>query len=94
MALVGCFVTPHPPIIVPEVGGESLAQVEATVRRVVTERYTDGQLRDSGLTPRDLEALQDAFARMLISMYHPRVEYPEPSTRSGHADLRHQPSGA
>jgi MEMO1 family protein len=32
MALVGCFVTPHPPIIVPEVGGESLAQAEATVR--------------------------------------------------------------
>ncbi|HEY5528831.1 MAG TPA: class III extradiol dioxygenase subunit B-like domain-containing protein [Thermoleophilia bacterium] len=31
MSLVGCFVTPHPPIIVPEVGGRELARVEATV---------------------------------------------------------------
>ena len=29
MALIGCFVTPHPPIIVPEVGGESLAEADA-----------------------------------------------------------------
>ena len=32
MALIGCFVTPHPPIIVPEVGGASLAKAEVTVR--------------------------------------------------------------
>lgn len=40
MALIGCFVTPHPPIIVPEVGGASLAQAEATVRamRAVREK--------------------------------------------------------
>ncbi len=46
MALVGCFVAPHPPIIVPEVGGDSLADVEATVRAM-------GVLRDraAGLDP-------------------------------------------
>jgi MEMO1 family protein len=38
MALVGCFVTPHPPIIVPEVGGDSLAQAEATVRAMEAAR--------------------------------------------------------
>jgi MEMO1 family protein len=32
MGLVGCFATPHPPIIIPEVGGSSLADAEATVR--------------------------------------------------------------
>jgi MEMO1 family protein len=32
MGLVGCFVTPHPPIIIPEVGGSSLAEAEPTVR--------------------------------------------------------------
>lgn len=31
MGLVGCFVTPHPPIIVPEVGGGRAAQAAATV---------------------------------------------------------------
>lgn len=32
MGLVGCFVAPHPPIIVPEVGGAELRRVEPTVR--------------------------------------------------------------
>ncbi|MCE5254639.1 MAG: hypothetical protein LLG45_10635 [Actinomycetia bacterium] len=32
MTLIGCFVSPHPPIIVPEVGGAELAEVDATVR--------------------------------------------------------------
>lgn len=32
MSLVGCFAVPHPPIIIPEVGGHNLAEAEATVR--------------------------------------------------------------
>jgi len=31
MGLVGCFVSPHPPIVVPEVGGGRAAQAAATV---------------------------------------------------------------
>jgi AmmeMemoRadiSam system protein B len=31
MALVGCFVTPHPPIIIPEVGGAEVAKAQPTV---------------------------------------------------------------
>ena len=31
MSLVGALVVPHPPIIVPEVGGGSVAEVQATV---------------------------------------------------------------
>ena len=31
MTLVGCFVTPHPPIIVPEVGGPEVARAQPTV---------------------------------------------------------------
>jgi AmmeMemoRadiSam system protein B len=36
MPLVGCFVSPHPPIIIPEVGGAELAAVEDTVKAMVT----------------------------------------------------------
>lgn len=32
MTLIGCFVTPHPPIMIPEVGGAQLAEVDATVQ--------------------------------------------------------------
>jgi aromatic ring-opening dioxygenase LigB subunit len=38
MSLVGCFATPHPPIVVPEVGGPSLAEAEATVRAMIAVR--------------------------------------------------------
>jgi MEMO1 family protein len=38
MGLVGCFTVPHPPIIVPEVGGDSLAEAEATVRGMTEVR--------------------------------------------------------
>ncbi len=40
MPLIGCFVTPHPPIMVPEVGGPELVHVEATVKamRAVGEK--------------------------------------------------------
>lgn len=32
MTLVGCFAAPHPPIIVPEVGGPSLREAQSTVQ--------------------------------------------------------------
>jgi MEMO1 family protein len=32
MTLIGCFVMPHPPIIIPEVGGDRLAEADATVQ--------------------------------------------------------------
>lgn len=32
MTLIGCFVTPHPPIIVPEVGGDQVEEAQSTVR--------------------------------------------------------------
>jgi aromatic ring-opening dioxygenase LigB subunit len=43
MALVGCFVTPHPPIVIPEVGGDSLAEAEATVRAMTEVRERAAQ---------------------------------------------------
>jgi MEMO1 family protein len=44
MSLVGCFVTPHPPIIIPEVGGPSLAEAESTVQAMSTLRTRAAEL--------------------------------------------------
>jgi AmmeMemoRadiSam system protein B len=38
MSLIGCFATPHPPIIIPEVGGAELRKVEPTVRSMQAVR--------------------------------------------------------
>ncbi|MBX6377489.1 MAG: HDIG domain-containing protein [Clostridia bacterium] len=67
-------------------------RIEATVRRVVQERLADGQLDQSELTLRDVDAVAGVFTRILAGVYHARVEYPGadggvPSGRPG-ADQR------
>ena len=44
MTLVGCFAVPHPPIIVPEVGGHNLAEAEATVKGMTALRERAARL--------------------------------------------------
>ncbi len=64
------------------------------VGRVVADRLADGQLAESGLTEAQVDAVADVFTRILVSMYHPRMEYPDTPLRSDHADIRHEPSRA
>lgn len=45
MALVGCFVAPHPPIIIPEIGGARLAEAQATVSAMQAIRRRAAALR-------------------------------------------------
>jgi AmmeMemoRadiSam system protein B len=45
MSLIGCFATPHPPIIIPEVGGAELRNVEPTVRSMQAVRAKTAVLR-------------------------------------------------
>ncbi|HMM20206.1 MAG TPA: HDIG domain-containing protein [Selenomonadales bacterium] len=52
-------------------------RIEATVRRVIRERLNDGQLDDCNLTLKDLNTIGDVFIRVLSSMFHSRIEYPE-----------------
>jgi MEMO1 family protein len=45
MSLIGCFATPHPPIVVPEVGGAELRNVEPTVLSMEAVRAKTALLR-------------------------------------------------
>ncbi|MDQ7794086.1 MAG: HDIG domain-containing protein [bacterium] len=53
------------------------ARIEATVRRIIRERLDDGQLNQSDLTLRDLDAVAEEFTRLLTGFFHTRVQYPE-----------------
>lgn len=55
----------------------NINRIEATVRRVIRERLNDGQLDDCNLTLKDLNTIGDVFIRVLSSMFHSRIEYPE-----------------
>jgi len=52
-------------------------RIESTVRKVIRERLHDGQLDDCNLTLRDLNIIGDVFIRVLSSMFHSRIEYPD-----------------
>ncbi len=54
-------------------------RVQAAVRRVIRERLNDGQLNQSDLTLKDLDAVAEAFVRVLGGVHHGRIEYPEPA---------------
>lgn len=75
------------------ISGPSLPEVEAAVREVVREKVDDNQLDDSALTLADIETVVRVYARMLVSIYHPRVKYPScPMRRPQDAGQRYEPS--
>lgn len=47
------------------------------IRELIKEKLESGQLDDSYLTLRDLEPIQDCFTRILMGIYHKRIEYPD-----------------
>jgi putative nucleotidyltransferase with HDIG domain len=76
-----------------EAAGRSLVDsgavaVERAVRRVVGTKVDDGQLSDSGMSEEEVEETVLLYARMLASVRHARVEYPDDPTVEGsdHAD--------
>jgi putative nucleotidyltransferase with HDIG domain len=51
--------------------------IEATIR----ERIDEGQFDDCDISMRDLAIVADSFSQALAAVYHPRVQYPEPTNR-------------
>ena len=51
-------------------------RLQDMIRKVCNSIVLDGQLDACDLTFADLQRIQDAFLRLLVSMYHHRVDYP------------------
>lgn len=52
-------------------------KIEDVVRRVMNNKFIDGQLDECALTLRDLNAISRTFTKVLSAMYHVRVKYPD-----------------
>ena len=52
------------------------ARIQEVVRRIINNKFIDGQLDDCDLTLRDLQKISEAFIRVLAGIYHSRIEYP------------------
>ncbi len=53
--------------------------IDRLVEGVVAERLAEGQFDDCALTMRDLRIIAESFKSTLRAIYHPRIEYPQPS---------------
>lgn len=54
----------------------SPSHIEKLVHDLILQRLLDGQLEESSLTLTDLKRIEEAFFRVLTSMFHTRVKYP------------------
>ncbi len=51
-------------------------RIRSTIDAIVNARLSEGQLDQCPLTLREMDVARAAFARVLIGMYHRRVDYP------------------
>jgi putative nucleotidyltransferase with HDIG domain len=52
-------------------------KIEKFIQELIDAKVEHGQLAESELTFRDLEAIKKAFVRVLAGYYHSRIEYPK-----------------
>ena len=57
----------------------SPARLEEVVRNMINKNFIDGQLDDCELTLKDLQIIGKSFVRILMGIYHNRIEYPPDS---------------
>ena len=64
-------------------------KIDSLVDSIISERLSEGQLDECDLTLRDLKTIGESFKSTLRGIYHPRIEYPEPTK----AELARAPTG-
>jgi putative nucleotidyltransferase with HDIG domain len=62
-------------------GDRSPERIRAVVDGLVRERLEEGQFDECDISLRDLRVVVESYAATLNAVYHPRVQYPEPTER-------------
>jgi len=62
------------------------------IQKLISDAMNDGQLEDCSLTLKELYTIGKAFAEVMMSIYHHRIEYPESATVTG--EQEHPPAPA
>ncbi len=52
-------------------------KINQTVRMIIRDKLSEGQLETADLTFKDLDTISMSFCKSLEGMYHKRIEYPE-----------------
>jgi len=59
-------------------------KIEEVVRKIINNKFIDGQLDECNITLKEIELIALTFTRILGAMYHSRIKYPE--KKSTHDD--------
>jgi len=51
--------------------------IEAIVKKVINDKFVDGQFNNCDLTLKDIDIIANIFIKMIITMYHSRIKYPK-----------------
>lgn len=62
------------------------ARLTSLVKNIIQSKFLDGQLDQCDLTLRDLGIIEDCFRRVILGIYHQRIDYPQgPDSRTAAA---------
>jgi cyclic-di-AMP phosphodiesterase PgpH len=51
-------------------------RLQNIVRNIIQRKFMDGQLDECNLTLKDLSKVENAFSKILLGIYHQRIDYP------------------
>jgi hypothetical protein len=63
-------------------------KIEDLVRKIINNKFIDGQLDECELTLKEIELIAQSFTRVLSAMYHGRVKYPDKKNGSDNRNQR------
>ena len=55
-------------------------RLTALVRNIVQSKFLDGQLEECDLTLKDLSVIEECYRRVILGIYHQRIDYPTAPT--------------
>ncbi|MBI3307097.1 MAG: HDIG domain-containing protein [Candidatus Omnitrophica bacterium] len=61
--------------------------IRQLVRKIINDKFIDGQLEECDLTLRDLHRIQESFVHNLMAIFHTRVSYPAAEEAPDRPDL-------
>ena len=53
------------------------AKIEDLVRKIINNKFIDGQLDECDLTLKDIDKIANVFSHVLSGIYHARIKYPQ-----------------
>ncbi len=60
------------------------AKIDEMVHKIINNKFIDGQLDECNLTLKEIEQISRTFTRILSTMYHSRVKYPDKRNPNDH----------